>query len=215
MILMYHQLSEKSTGRWQVSQASFQAQISAIKQNHMNVVRLSDYNPGNKNDVVITFDDAYESVYEIAFPILKQFDFKFELFCVGNYIGGYNWFDHNEPLVRLADLDQLIEMAAWGAGVQWHTFNHPRLPDLNMSELEYELTVPPKISRIFPDGNFNWFCYPYGLRTSREISIARSKFKGAVAVYDCSPKDLHDLSRKEVNDDWRFPNIKWKPFIFR
>ena len=155
MILMYHQLNERSTGRWQVSEASFHDQISAIKQNNMNVVRLDDYNPGNKNDVVITFDDAYESVYKIAFPILKQFNFKFEVFCVGNYIGGYNWFDINEPLVRLADLDQLLEMAAWGAGIQWHTFNHRRLPDLNMSELEYELTVPSKISRMFPDGHFN------------------------------------------------------------
>jgi len=48
------------------------------------------------------------------------------------------------------------------------------------------------------------------LRTSREISIARSKFKGAVAVYNCSPNNRHDLPRYEINDDWRFPNLKLK-----
>jgi peptidoglycan/xylan/chitin deacetylase (PgdA/CDA1 family) len=200
---MYHQLALSSNGRWQVSATSFQRQLEDLANKGINVVTLDTYNPKNDNQVVITFDDADESLYKIGFPILKSFNFKFEIFCIGNFIGGYNFYDDSEPLVKLADLKQLQEMDEWGAGIQWHTLTHPRLPDLDKREIEKQLTVPSKIARQFSKDSFKWLCYPYGLRNKKVMSIAKLMFNGAVSVYDCLDNDRYDLKRIEINDDWQ------------
>ncbi len=38
--------------------------------------------------VCITFDDGYKDIYEIAYPILKQYDSPFAVFVVNNHVNG-------------------------------------------------------------------------------------------------------------------------------
>jgi len=54
------------------------------------VVYLDSYNPANVNQVVITFDDGYKEVLKYAFPVLKFFNYPFEVFLVADFFAKAN-----------------------------------------------------------------------------------------------------------------------------
>ena len=50
--------------------------------------------PGQKESgIVITFDDGEKSIYDYAFPILKNFGVKAVVFLIGDYNGRKNLWD--------------------------------------------------------------------------------------------------------------------------
>ena len=44
--------------------------------------------------ILITFDDGYKDNFEIALPLLKNFNVN-QFFIVTNYVGKNNWFKHD------------------------------------------------------------------------------------------------------------------------
>jgi len=84
MILLYHKIYLESPTQWWVDTNNFWRQMYEL-QNH-EVVHLADYDPNNPEHVVITFDGVYENVFQYALPVLKSFDYPFELFVVGFFL---------------------------------------------------------------------------------------------------------------------------------
>jgi len=59
-----------------------------------------------KKPIIITFDDAYLSVYENAIPILSDYGIPFILFPVAGYLGKDNTWDVNLGGIRIKHLDE-------------------------------------------------------------------------------------------------------------
>jgi len=100
---------------------TFQRQMGFLQEHGYRVVGLADllaflhYQRGlPENAVVITVDGVNRSVYEIAYPILRRFEYPAALFvaveAIGAYDGALNW-------------DQIREMKAsgWEIGVHAST----------------------------------------------------------------------------------------------
>lgn len=96
---------------------------------------------GEKDDVGISFDDAKESVYKIAFPILKEYNYKFSVFASTGKIGekGYcSW-------------EELKEMSKYGkygdglARIESHGHTHLPFDSLSEEELKEELELSYKL----------------------------------------------------------------------
>ena len=62
MILMYHNIAENALTKWYVRTKTFDRQMAYLKA--YDVVYLSEYDPRNPQQVVITFDDGYSNVVE-------------------------------------------------------------------------------------------------------------------------------------------------------
>ena len=88
------------------------------------MVTLDEYDPQNPKHMVFTFDGIYENVYQYAFPILKKWDYPFELFVGGSVIGQGNEFDTAEPHARFVTMKQLQDMARHKGRILWHTKSH-------------------------------------------------------------------------------------------
>lgn len=203
MILLYHKVALQTPTHWWVSADAFDRQMSDLQ--GFEVVSLDRYDPGNPRHVAITFDGIYENVYLYAFPILKKWGYPFELFVVGDHIGGDNSFDSVEPLTRFASLEQLEEMAASGGRVQWHTASHQRLDALPDEKLQDELSVPPQLAARFPKPNLDWFAYPHGdHKQERVMAAVASRFSGALSCVDGNDTDRYQLNRVIVTEDSRF-----------
>lgn len=95
IILNYHRFSLDIRSD-AVSVSDFKAHLKYVKDNY-NVFALSDAislvrdKSLPRNALVITIDDGYSDAYELAFPILSEFELPATLYCVTNFIDGKGW----------------------------------------------------------------------------------------------------------------------------
>ena len=83
-VLMYHRFDEHKYPSTNIMKETFIQHLNFLKENNFNVLPLSmliDFFRENKSlpekSVFITIDDAYKSVYDVAYPILKSFNYPF------------------------------------------------------------------------------------------------------------------------------------------
>jgi peptidoglycan/xylan/chitin deacetylase (PgdA/CDA1 family) len=198
---MYHKVDIITPNRLWVSVQRFQEQIDLLK--GLDIVYLDQLEPGNKSQVVITFDDAYENIYRHAFPILRRRRLPFEVFVISDVLSAWNDFDAPEVMTRFCSREQLQEMAHGGGRMQWHTRSHRIMTKLSDEELERELEIPDELTSILPQPHFRWFSYPYGNHDERVVAHVSNRFAGAVSVVDGLAHDRYQLNRVEVTQDWQ------------
>ncbi len=200
MILLYHKVDLESPTAWWVHTNAFYRQMQALQS--YKVVYLDDYDPGDPTQAIITFDGIYEDVYRYALPILKHFDYVFELFIVGDTVGQDNAFDqHVEPPAMFAGKQQLQELLKAGGRLQWHSRSHPdlTLPE-NTDSIDAELDVPADLRKLDPPG-FKWFGYPHGKHNAALIDKTRAKYAGALSCDAGNDHDPYQLNRIIVTND--------------
>ena len=102
---------------------------------------LLDGSPRNGKRVVLTFDDAYESVYIHALPLLKAFGFTATVFVITRYAGMWNAWDVNLGWLRFRHMswNQIRELGRLGFEIGSHTVHHADLTKLNDARLTDEL----------------------------------------------------------------------------
>lgn len=202
MILMYHKVDLTPKTMWWVSVDAFYQQMMDLRA--YRVVTLDDYQPEDKNNIVITFDGVYKNILQYAAPILCRFGYPFELFVTSDYLGALNDFDTGEPSCNFASQDDLAVLQRYGGRLQWHSRSHPNLTHLSSNEdLLKELTVPDKLRSLDPDG-FTWFAYPYGDFNPEVRSAVKDRFTGAVSCTQGTVADRFTLHRTTVVEESRF-----------
>ena len=105
--------------------------------------------PPAPRTVAITFDDAYRSVIELAFPILSRAGFTATVFAPTSFVGteepmAWPGIDHWRDTEHAAELtpmswEELGRLAEAGWEVGSHTRSHPRLPEIDDAALDVEL----------------------------------------------------------------------------
>jgi len=206
MILLYHKVYAEAKTPWWVTSDAFYLQMHDLQTK--KVVYLDEYDPSDPDQCVITFDGVYDNLWKYAVPILKHFDYPFELFIVGGSVGQGNEFDVVEPYAPFADKETLGKMIAAGGRLQWHTWSHPVLVGKHPSETyKRELMVPDDLRSLDPNG-FKWFGYPHGQRDNLLKAETRKYYQGALACDDGDPYDVYDLQRIIVYETTRFTKSK-------
>ena len=91
-VFMYHRFEESNHPSTNISEEVFRKHLSYLKENNFNVLpvsRLIDFFNGTSSlpekSVFITIDDGYRSFYNIALPILLEFEFPFSIFISTDY----------------------------------------------------------------------------------------------------------------------------------
>ena len=122
-ILMYHHLLRESArhGKYVISPDDFAADLDwLLSQGYetVTVAQLIGWVNGTgslpEKPVMITFDDAYESFYEYAFPILQQRNCKAVLGVVGRYADEYTASEDHHINYSYCTWTQLDEMVQSG-----------------------------------------------------------------------------------------------------
>ncbi len=165
-ILAYHRIGPRPSAMT-ITADGFRRQMRYLRDNGYRVISLSaiaDFLEGRRQlperAVIITFDDGYSSVYDAAFPILREFGYPATLFVYTDYIdrGGVT-------------RKQLREMSDSGLfTILPHSKTHEnlaiRLPRESKAEyrrrLEEETAVPRRKLKKIVSGPIFAFSYPYG-----------------------------------------------------
>ena len=137
-ILMYHRFGEQDYPSTNIRMEQFREHLEELKKDKYTVLPLGEIVDKLKSgavlpdrSVAITIDDAYLSVYENAWPLLKEAGFPFTIFVSTDNL--------DQKMPAFMNWAQLKEMADQGVYVGHHTASHAHLPRLSADKLKEEI----------------------------------------------------------------------------
>lgn len=183
LILCYHAVSEDWPSEFSVPPERLDAQLRFLRRRGYRPATLTEAlrHPPVKRTVAITFDDAYRSVIELAFPILSRAGFTATVFAPTSFVGteepmawpGIEHWRRTEHAAELTPMswEELRRLADAGWEVGSHTRSHPRLTEIDDGALEEELrSSRGEIARHL--GRCVSVAYPYGDHDARVVEAA-------------------------------------------
>lgn len=115
-------------------------------------------------DVIVTFDDGYESVFNHAFPILQEFKFSSLTFLVSDCVGKTNEWDEKigDVTEKLMSYEQVKEGIGLGMEFGCHTATHAHGNAISESDFQSEVFGSKAAIEKSLNLECPTFCYPYG-----------------------------------------------------
>jgi peptidoglycan/xylan/chitin deacetylase (PgdA/CDA1 family) len=210
-ILSYHHFAEDCNSPLCTRAGGFDRQMEYLKKNGYRVISMRELlgflnysRPLPRNSVVISIDDGYRSVYDIAFPILEKYGFTATLFIYTDFVGASR---------NALSWDQLREMKAAGFEVGSHSLSHADLTlkldgeedATYISRIERELLLSKEIIDKKLQQNTIILAFPFGRYDSRTLAICeRLGYKIGTSVMSGSNPFFADplaLRRNQVLSD--------------
>lgn len=142
-VLMYHRVDSIHSDFLTVTAQKLEQQITFLKSEGFQFIKLSklhefmDENKSPpKNDILLTFDDAYLNNLEHLLPILKKHSIHAALFIPVGYIGKKNeWDGGQDQIMSYEQLKKMEECVEFGL----HSFSHSSYSVLSLSEIEEDI----------------------------------------------------------------------------
>ncbi len=172
-ILIYHRFGEERYPSTNIKLSQFDDHIVELTSGPYHVLPLPEIVRAFRGmeslpdrTVAITIDDAYRTIYDVAWPKLRRAGLPFTIFISTAFVDG----GRSDYLTW----DQLRELAAAGVTIGAHTAQHLHLPTLSNVEIAYE--IDRAHSRFVAELGFKpmLFAYPYGEYGAREKAAVKA-----------------------------------------
>lgn len=181
VILQYHHIASDTPRATTVAPELFERQMAFLRDNGFTLwplSRLVDHLQADKpvpdGVVVITFDDAYDNIHDIAAPILQRMQFPFTVFVSTAFVdrrqrGYMSW-------------DQLRALQKKGAELANHTHTHLHMLRLQAGESERqwlarlrgEIETTEQLLEKETGTQRRFLAYPYGEADEQVIALVKS-----------------------------------------
>ena len=186
-ILAYHAIADLREdpvlAEYGVSPGLFAAHLDALAAHGWELVGLDAALAWLRGDgglprraALITFDDAYTDLLEVAAPLLVERGIPAVVFAVAGHLGGANDWDHHKGAanLRLLEPGELPAVAAAGIEVGAHTVNHRPLPEVPAAELDAELAGAAETIAAAGVPRPRAVSYPYGRHDDAVVAATRA-----------------------------------------
>lgn len=195
IVLCYHGVSERWPAEYSIAPSVLESQLSLLVDRGYRGVTFHEAVRGGYSGrlMAITFDDAFRSVFEVAFPVLKSLGLVGTVFAPTGFVGRgepVGWPEvevwlggpHQEELYP-ASWQQLNELAEAGWEIGSHTRTHPHLTDLSDEELEIELMESREQCQHHLGTPCRSIAYPFGDCDTRVAAAAlRAGYEAAASL---------------------------------
>jgi len=198
VVLMYHRFGEDRYPSTSIRLDQFEAQLEYLRDENYAVVPLTDVIAALTDGpalppraVAITIDDAYRSVYDVAYPLFRKYGYPFTVFVATDAV--------DDGLRAYMTWDQMREMADGGVTFANHGATHESLIARQANESDADW-----LSRIRADVDKGWqrlsaeldplpglYAYPYGEFDTAAANLLRDEGyiafgqqSGAVGMHD-------------------------------
>lgn len=160
LILIYHQVGGGSGLEMEVEPGTFRRHLDWIA-DHLEVKHL-DTAIADGDGVVLTFDDGYCSLYEVAYPLLRERGMPFTLYLTTDPVeSGRPMRDH--PGADPLTWDHVREMRDSGLlTLGAHTHTHPDFRHLDVPDIEQEVDRSDELIEERTGIRPRHFAYPWG-----------------------------------------------------
>jgi peptidoglycan/xylan/chitin deacetylase (PgdA/CDA1 family) len=186
LVLCYHAISDDWPAALSTTPERFEAQLELLLERGYRPVTFEQAvtDPAPGRTLAVTFDDAYRSVLERAYPIMER------LGVPGTVFVPTDWAGREEPMAW-AGIDQWLggpherELTCMGwedlrglARAGWeigsHTRSHPHLTQIDDGRLDAELRESRAACEQGMGGTCRSIAYPYGDVDQRVIAASRA-----------------------------------------
>ncbi|MEU4239613.1 glycosyltransferase [Actinoplanes sp. NPDC026619] len=199
-ILAYHQIEDvddPNLAAYSVRPELFEQQLEALIAAGWSFITGDDLlehlagRPLKPRSVLLTFDDAYESLLINATPIMTRLGVRGMTLVVSDELGGYNSWDAAEGHTKLPllDADQLDHMRPSGWEIDSHTRRHAHLTQLRSTELAADLAGSREAIARAGLGTPRFLAYPFGEHDRRVRAHARKA--GYSAAFALRTENTH------------------------
>jgi peptidoglycan/xylan/chitin deacetylase (PgdA/CDA1 family) len=198
LVLMYHGVGDRTPeadpDNLFVSPEALRAQLSSLLRRGWRPLRLADYlaGAGGRRSFLVTFDDGYRSVHDVALPLLGGLGVPATVFVLAGLAGGRSaWMPRmpGEPLLGAAEI---LAVQAGGFDIGLHGLDHTALTSLPRGELYRQVGVAADRLAELTGRPPRAFAYPYGAHdpasrdavaaTGVEVAFATHRGAGRMAV---------------------------------
>lgn len=193
-VLGYHEfVTGQPRQDMQINIDHFRDQMQALKDARLPVISMSDFLAWRRGEkdipdpcVVITMDDGWKSVYQLALPVLKEFNYPFTIFLYKKYVNGGG---------RALTTAEISGLTANGAEVGSHSVSHKVAAELRREKskgpVSYEAFVRSEMidSKQFLEDltgkPVRTYAYPGG--TNAELDHTIGQEAGYEALFTVNP----------------------------
>lgn len=202
-ILIYHQVGGGSGLEMEVAPGSFARQLEWIAR-HGQVVDLDIAmglagTPEGDHSYVLTFDDGYRSLHDVAFPLLQSLGFPFLLYLTTDPVeSGRPLRDYGGGVpLAWSQVEAMLSSGLLTVGA--HTHTHPDLRSTSEAQVEAELDMSDGLIRERLDVDPVHFAYPWGYWAATADRVVRRRYRtaalgaGAFVGSEPDPFLLHRL----------------------
>ncbi|MDP8910335.1 MAG: polysaccharide deacetylase family protein [Chloroflexota bacterium] len=184
IVLAYHAVSEEWPCELAVTPRQLEAQVRLLIERGFRGVTFSEavLAPPSAPILAVTFDDAYRSTLDLAYPILSRLGIPATVFVptafpdggspmawpgIEQWLGGR----HERELLPMS-WTQLSKLSEAGWEIGSHSHRHPRLTRLDDDSLARELTTSRNACERHLGISCRSLAYPYGDDDPRVIAAA-------------------------------------------
>jgi hypothetical protein len=166
--------------------------------------RIAQRQPFPERTFVITIDDGYRAVYEVAFPIIQRLGLSATVFLtVGRAL-------RPDLDARLPDLEgrtmlswpEIREMHDGGMEFGAHTLTHPYLNRIPTEDARVEISQSKAAIEETLGAEVRSFCYPFGYVDSRTRDVVARQFDCACGGHSLglvtARSDVYALKRVDA-----------------
>ncbi len=219
-ILGFHKIGEPAPGGWKswfyISEETFVGYLSYLREEGWQVLDVVQFLGGLETPdsvperaALLTFDDGYRSVREVALPWLHQFGYPAVLFVPTDYIGKRNTFDHGmEPWEAICGWEDLRELERRGVSIQSHGASHRLFSKLNLAEQEEEMLQSKTVLESNLGKPVEVFAFPYGDNGGDQEKVVKALKRAgyrAACLYGGGPNPL------PIADPYRLARLAMGP----
>jgi peptidoglycan/xylan/chitin deacetylase (PgdA/CDA1 family) len=197
LVLCYHAVSERWPADLAVTPSQLEDQLRYLLRRGYRGATFTGAltRPVTGRTLAVTFDDAFRSVFDLAFPLLRRLSLPATVFVPTAFAGTerpMSWpgIDHWSGGPYAAELmplswDELRELAAAGWEVGSHSRTHPRLTRLDDAALAREVSASREDCEQRLGQPCTSIAYPFGDVDARVLAaVDRAGFQAGAALGD-------------------------------
>jgi peptidoglycan/xylan/chitin deacetylase (PgdA/CDA1 family) len=220
-ILSYHKIGPPPPGGWAtwfyVPEATFASHLAYLRDTGWTAIDLATFVAGldeaqglPERAVLLTFDDGYRSILDVALPWLRRFGYPGVVFVPTAFIGGRNAFDDGvEPPESICSWGELAELERNGLCVQSHGVTHRPFSEIDAAGRADELRQSKAALETRLGTSVTLFAYPFGVtgpdEKEAEAALHRAGYRGA-CLYGGEP-----VRGRPIPDRYRLPRVAMGP----
>ena len=210
-VITFHKVDPSfEWGVTRVTPRQFRKIVKNIKDHGYESINLSEVFQNRENipdkPVVFTFDDAYESVYEYAVPVLKESGFSAVFFVITDFVGKENLWDVNLGGLHFKHMtwSQIREVQKSGFEIGSHTVSHADLTRLDKRRVKREIFESKDKLQQNIGTEIKYISFPFGRYNDCVIDLCREAgYMGACSYW---------VHKEDAGKNFVIPRRAWYLF---